>query len=289
MSSGCVKPFQRRKDGRSAWLAIHAQCAGIDKWEKMLKEQDELLHTRKWKGTGNFPLERFVARHQNAHALTQQCAEHVDCQLPSQNARVKFLLDNIESSNSELRASIALVRNDEGTTGEMNKFEDAVAFIVPADPVAKREQQRKHSEAEVSTAETKKDKKKVKFDEDVETSSTTVRVGKGKSGVELRHCKEKEHEKLSEAQKQELSEWRRKNNPGKDPPKSETSIDKRTIAAMITDQLKSALSSVTNANKEDAEEKTVKIGSANADKGANEPPKSKRTSSVLKGVPRKIR
>ena len=42
-----IQPFQRRKDGRGAWFAISNQFAGIDKWEKLLKDQEEVLHKRK--------------------------------------------------------------------------------------------------------------------------------------------------------------------------------------------------------------------------------------------------
>ena len=56
-----IKPFQRRKDGRGAWLALTSQYAGQDKWEAELKKQEDVLHTRKWKGQSNFTLDRFLA------------------------------------------------------------------------------------------------------------------------------------------------------------------------------------------------------------------------------------
>ncbi len=43
--SASIKPFQRMKDGRAAWLALTSQYAGKDKWEQELKKQDDLLHT----------------------------------------------------------------------------------------------------------------------------------------------------------------------------------------------------------------------------------------------------
>ena len=43
-----IAPFQKKKDGRSAFLAIVAQFAGNDKWDGELKKQDIILHTRKW-------------------------------------------------------------------------------------------------------------------------------------------------------------------------------------------------------------------------------------------------
>ena len=45
-----IKPFQRTRNGREAWLALLNQYAGNDKWEAEIKKQEQLLHTRKWRG-----------------------------------------------------------------------------------------------------------------------------------------------------------------------------------------------------------------------------------------------
>ena len=42
-----IKPFQRRKDGCSSFLALIAQYTGVDKWETEIKKQYHLLHTHK--------------------------------------------------------------------------------------------------------------------------------------------------------------------------------------------------------------------------------------------------
>ena len=39
-----IKPFQRKKNGRAAYLALVSQYAGDDKWESELKIQDNILH-----------------------------------------------------------------------------------------------------------------------------------------------------------------------------------------------------------------------------------------------------
>ena len=51
-----IKPFQRGKDGREAWKALTSQYAGQDKWEAETKCQEQLLHTRVWKGQSKFHL-----------------------------------------------------------------------------------------------------------------------------------------------------------------------------------------------------------------------------------------
>jgi hypothetical protein len=56
-----IKPFQRTKDGRGAWLALLNQYAGQDKWLAEIKRSEELLHNRNWNGQSNFSLEKFIA------------------------------------------------------------------------------------------------------------------------------------------------------------------------------------------------------------------------------------
>ena len=48
-------------------MALLSQYAGSEKWEGVIKKQDNIMHTRKWKGQGNFALESFVQMHRNAY------------------------------------------------------------------------------------------------------------------------------------------------------------------------------------------------------------------------------
>ena len=64
-----IKPFTRAKDGRGAWKALTSQYAGKDKWEAEIKRQEQLLHTRIWKGQSNFSLENFISQHRNAYVI----------------------------------------------------------------------------------------------------------------------------------------------------------------------------------------------------------------------------
>ena len=58
------------------------------------------------------------AQYRPSTALSQ-CKEHIPTfQLPSENTRVNYFLDAIETSDSELLASIALVRADKGPAGK---------------------------------------------------------------------------------------------------------------------------------------------------------------------------
>ena len=78
------------------WIALTMQYAGKDKWESEIKRQDDLLHTRQWKGQSNFPLEGFITQHWNTFVSMQQCADHVEYQLPNEHTQVGYLLEGIE-------------------------------------------------------------------------------------------------------------------------------------------------------------------------------------------------
>ena len=111
------------------------QYAGHGKWEAEIKHQDDLLHTRVWKGQSTFPLEGFIAQHRNA---MQQCVEHVEYQLPNSHTRVSYLLDGIQCSDAGLQAAMASVRTDDGPQGQRNDFESAAMHLLPYDPVVKK-------------------------------------------------------------------------------------------------------------------------------------------------------
>ena len=62
-----IKPFQRAKNGRGAFLAMISQYAGEDKWRALIKESEDLLHNQRWKGQqSNYSLERFIGQHRSA-------------------------------------------------------------------------------------------------------------------------------------------------------------------------------------------------------------------------------
>ena len=242
--AGSIKPFQRRKNGRGAFLAITAQYAGRDKWEAELKHQDDLLHNRKWKGQSNFSLDKFVAQHRNAYVSMVQCSEHVEYQLPNEYTRVGYLLDAIESKEPDLQAAMALVRNDTVPGGKRNDFEAAAAFLLPHDPVAKKRATAKRPQVEISTVD-----------------STDLKSGIGKTGVELRYHTYAEYTKLSTEQKKELSEWRGKNGTsdgkgksGKQSAKKTTNSEpsKKKIKKMISEVLSSELATAKKQNDEEA-------------------------------------
>ena len=242
-----IKPYQRGKDGRGAWMALTSQYAGQDKWEAEIKRQDDLLHQRVWKGQSSFPLEGFIAQHRNAYVSMQQCAEHVSYQLPNEHTRVGYLLEGIQCSDAGLQTAMASVRTDNDPNGMRNNFESAAAHLLPYDPVAKKRaaaSNNKRNAAQISSVEA-----------DEEQASTTAEVGStttqpkktsiGKTGVHLRYHTPAEYDKLTNAQKDELRLWReskpkKKNGDGK--PNSgkngKAKSAKRQLASVVANELK---------------------------------------------------
>lgn len=201
--SSSLKPFQRSKNGRGAFLALMSQHAGKDKWEKELKHQEGFMKSRVWKGNSNHSLEKFIDQHRAAYISMEQCSAHVAFQLPNEHTRVRYLLDALQCNDAELQASLAAIRKDDATpAGMRNNFENAVTFLLPSCPVAKKRKTTgggSNYGAEISSTEARDGTKK----------------SVGKSGVELRYYKKGEYEKLNKEQKDELREYRLKSGTGK--------------------------------------------------------------------------
>ena len=133
-----IRPFQRHRDCEAAWKALTSPYAGKDKWEAEIKKQEQLLHTRIWKGQSNFLLEHFISQHRNAYVSMSACAEHVQYQLPNKHSRVGFLIDVIQCADAGLQAAMGSVKMDNGPNGLRNNFEKALSHLLPYDPVAKK-------------------------------------------------------------------------------------------------------------------------------------------------------
>ena len=195
-----IRTFTRTKNGRDAMIALKAQFAGVDKWTTVIHENETLLHTRKWKGTGTFTLEYFISQHRNAYVTITHAAEHVPYQLPNEATRVRYLLEGIETQDAQLLTAIEAVRGDQTLlTGKASNFELAAAHLQPRCPVTRKQTTRKRP---TSVA-------------DVHIDGVGARAPSiGKTGVHLRWHKYSEYQELTPEQRSELYEWQQ-NNPEK--------------------------------------------------------------------------
>lgn len=187
-----IAPFRRAKDGRGAYMALKEQHAGKAMWDKEAKLNMDFLLNRKFTGGTAITLERFMAQHRQAYVSLQKCAEHIQLEVPNERTRVGYLLENIEVSDPEVRAAISSIKLDDNAGGLRNDFERAVAFLLPVDPVAKKNQRgtkRGGAAAEIS--------------------ATDLKQSRGpKTGVEIRYYTTEEYKKLSADEQAELRELR---------------------------------------------------------------------------------
>ena len=194
-----IEQFKRDKRGREAFLALQSQYAGIAMWDSEVTANNDFLLNRKWTGTTSFTLERYLNQHRAAYVSLTRCAEHVSVQLPDERTRVGFIVSNIESTDSDVKATIAAIKVDDTPGGLRRDFERAVALLLPTCPV-KRKRSGKRKSAEISEIS-------AQIDEGAEIASMKVSRGPV-TGIELRYYKPEEYAKLSKAQKKELKEHR---------------------------------------------------------------------------------
>ena len=246
-----LKPYQRSKNGRDALSSFISQFAGEDKWQTELKKMDNLLHTRVWKGNGNFTLEKHIAQHRNAFVSLTQCSEHVPFQLPNEHTRVTYLVDSIQNSDPGLQAALAQVRADKAEGGLSNSFEDTAAHLQPYDPVAKkRTAANKRDLADISDTQGE-------ADANIGATSASKKPAIGKTGVEFRFYKSPEYNRLSDEQKKELHDYREAKKRKKGDTKSKP--DKRQLEWLnkaVASSLKAKLEEAESEQKQESDLKT---------------------------------
>lgn len=244
-----IKPFQRGKDGRGAWIAIVSQFAGKDKWEAEIKKQEAVLHTKIWKGQSNFTLEMFISLHRTAYVSLVQCSSHVQYQLPNEHSRVGYVINAIQCSDAELQAAMASVKQDNAPDGLRNDFEQMAAHLIPADPVAKKRQlNNKRAQADISSTIGSGD-----------STGLTPKSGIGRTGVHLRFHEPEDYQKLTTEQRNELRLWR-KQNPDQQGGKNKKKAKGQQTTKLTKEMKAAVVETVDNrikVNNEDADEDAI--------------------------------
>ena len=237
-----IKPFQRRRDGRGAFEALVDQHAGHDKWNAEVKKHDNFLHTAKWKGSGNYPLESFCTKHRLANEMLKSAVESgIAHQLPTEFTRVGFLLDAIETTDPQLQAAMAAVKSDadhDAETGKRYDFESTVTYLTPNDPVIRRRGTKRQLEVNISSNHTTGESNQN------EANVSSIKSGIGKTGVALRYHSQSEYKTLTKEQKQELYEWRsssEKKDKSKNKKNSSLPTTESEISALVEKRLTAKL------------------------------------------------
>ena len=157
----------------------------------------------------------------------QQCADHVEYQLPNSHTRVSYLLDSIQCSDACLQAAMASVRTDDGPQWMRNNFESAAMHLLPYDPVAKKRAAsgNKRGSAHISSVGGDEPEK-------VAVSGTTISKTKSSissTGVHLRYHTPEEYDNLMIEQKDELCAWH-KNTQGNKKGTGRDSKDAKSVS-----------------------------------------------------------
>lgn len=265
--SHSIRPFSRNKNGSEAYKAMKAQYAGRDKWQSEIKKQENFIHTRVWKGNTNFSLESFITQHRAAHVSLERCAQAVPLQVPNERTRVTHLLDAIQCENASIQAAVAHVKSDETPNGLQSNFERAAAYLIQFDPVTKKRKalsQGGHTISGVSQ----------------DTTDSKKKANRGTTGVEFRYYKPEEYRSLTDDQKLELREHRKRKGST-----TTTSDDKPKTSKRqkkFKSQVISALQEIVGVDESQDEEQEVKDFIISVVKGMNNKGATEPTSSVTK-------
>lgn len=244
-----IAPFKRNFDGRGALLALKLQHAGKDKWEAKIKECEEVMFNKRWKGDSNYTLAQFIGAHRSAFVMMTQASAHVEHQLPESYTRVGYVLDHIDCMDPGLQAGIANINTNRDTEGPRYNFEGMATQLSRYCPVAKkRTSASKRGRNEISGAEA--------TDPPKPASISGLRGGVGKTGVHLRFHEWDEYKNLSKAQKMELKEWRDRNPDQKKPsknidrPTKRVKVNEREVSSVVQKEVAKVLKNQEKAKKD---------------------------------------
>ena len=131
-SMASITRFQRRRDGRGAYMALVTHNLGTNKWEKMVEQAESTLSTRIWNGkNARYPLRVHIARHREAYNDLERASHHIAYNPPNETSRVRYLLTSIQSSDATICSAKTTVLAD---TNKKNDFESAADFILETAP-----------------------------------------------------------------------------------------------------------------------------------------------------------
>jgi len=190
-SMASITRFQRRRNGREAFLALVTHNLGSNKWEDLVESAEGMLNQRKWNGkNGRYPLKIHIARHREAFNDMERASHHITYTPPNATSRVRYLLNSIETNDPTICSCKTTIQAD---ALKKHDFEQAADFILTQAPKIKTSQP--HRISGIRQGKKKSGKGKVK-------------VGP-KTGVELRYYKRNEWMDLTQEQRNECMEIRK--------------------------------------------------------------------------------
>ena len=84
----------------------------------------------KWNGQF-YTLEKVCNWHWIKYVNLDEARKHIDFWLPTEHTRVKYLINNVENPDADLRAAIVNIRKNVNDT--LNNFENSVSVLLHVD------------------------------------------------------------------------------------------------------------------------------------------------------------
>ena len=208
-----IKSFRRNRDGRGAYFALVQHNMGSSKWDRIVDTCESYLLCNEWNGKNvRFTLKMHINKHREAYNELVRASQFISYEVPNDHTRVSRLIKSITSKDGAILASITHIQ---GTAIMRDDFESAADFLLLNAPTPK-EMERSYRISAVGLANT---------DDSKPSGGGKKNAGVGKSGVELRYHSKIEYNKLNNAQKKELHEWRaNKSNNGNNDDKYKSRI-----------------------------------------------------------------
>lgn len=200
---------QNRRDGRGAYLDLVMHHLSTAKWEKTVSFAEKLLAERKWNGkNARYPLKIHIARHREAFNDLTRAGEQIDYSAPNEASRVRYLLQSIESNDPTICSAKTTIRADNNMR---NDFENAADFLIITAPALKsNDNNNNHNVSAINSSNNNNGRNR----NGRNTNNKRSRRGKvdtgPKTGVELRYYQRGEWNRLTQAQRDECIEIRRK-------------------------------------------------------------------------------
>ena len=102
------------------------------------------MMNRQFTGQGVKGLNSFTGQHRASFHTLQLCADHMQLELPNDRMRVGWLIDNMkECPDKDVSEALAEIRMDYGAAGMRSYFERSIAFLLPNEPVNKKQRSKR--------------------------------------------------------------------------------------------------------------------------------------------------
>ena len=140
---------------------------------------------------GGQDLHSFTGQHRASFHTLQSCDDNVQLELPNDHTRVGWLIDNMkEFLDKDISEALAAIRLDDGASGMRIDFERAVAFLLPTDPVKKKQKSKRGAANILAVGDTGRNNNGGRNTKGTKgKKGVTFKVSKGSTRVEFDYYK----------------------------------------------------------------------------------------------------